>query len=388
MELFSYLWGGGFVVFGTILAAAAIAYSRASEKKFRETLAGGLGGLEVRWDEKRNAFQWQNRRYRYERQQGSRNSPPSFSVFLECGATGGDFEVTGESGFDRFFKQIGVTREVQTGDEAFDQRFYIASDAPLFARECFNLPERREAARRLFEKNAAKIAHRGNVLSVLWKGRSSHTEGASNLKETVEILAVLAQDLPQNREVLSPAGTGEGVCSSYRAWVIGLAAGSLATGLISVIWASSSYPVFDAGELFLFTLKFSLPALAVFLYFAVTTLAGNSRSHRDILLAGFLALAGSLLLGCGIAGLYNGMNDISAPEGHTTMIVDKHIHRSKNSKTYKLIVRSWRQGHTIEDLTTNSRNYSKVVPGKDRAVVYTKPGKLGFEWLVSYRLVK
>jgi hypothetical protein len=358
----------------------------ASEKKFRETLTLVMSDPELRWNEKEHRFQYKDLDFFYRKFSGSRNRPPYFSVSVVCQGTGGGFGISKEGGVERFFKGVGVTREVQTPEEEFNRRFFIASDTPQFAQDYFVSAEKREAMRQLFDGKASTVTYGDQRVTVTWKGSSAHTDGIAAIKSTAGALAVLAKDIPACPDPASSAGTESGV-SSNRVWMTGLAAGSLVAGLVSVVWTSAGYPVYDAWQLFLFSLKFSLPALAVFLYFAVLTLAGTSRSHKDILRTGFLALAGFLMLGCGLTGLYNGMKDTSPPAGHTVSILDKRIYKSKNSRTYKLIVQSWRPGNAIEDLPTNRGTFQRVVPGKHKVVVYTRPGKLGFEWFVTYRLL-
>jgi hypothetical protein len=235
-----------------------------------------------------------------------------------------------------------------------------------------------------------------SLISAIWsswtsKGSFSQSDRIAALQKDAEAIAGLAKDMPTSPEV-SLGGTDSGIAFN-RVLIIGLATASLVSGVISMIWSLHSYPVFDAWKLFLFSLRFSLPALAIFLYFAVTTLTGNSRAHWDILKAGALALAGFLLLGCALTGVYNGMNDISAPAEHTVLIIDKQVHRSrqvrkpiKSSSAYKLVVQSWRPGRAQEAIKTDRRTYQKAAPGTQKAVIYTKPGKLGFEWLVGYHL--
>jgi hypothetical protein len=168
--------------------------------------------------------------------------------------------------------------------------------------------------------------------------------------------------------------------------VFAVAAGSAVLGAVTTIAANVSYPLFAPWALFVATLKFSVPALAIFLFYAARAVSGHSRSHRDLLLAGVLALSGFILSGYGVAGLYNGMSDFALPEAHRALVLDKQTLRSKNSTSYHLYAQSWKAGRGVEDLTTESAVYQRVVPGKDRAVVYTKPGKLGFEWRVSFKV--
>ncbi len=384
MDIFTLFLTVG-VCFSMIFAVVAmIVSSRNSEAKFRESLVAALGPG-VDWDEKRQTFRQVGMNFRYQKYQGSRNSPPSFSLFLECPVTGGEFEIATESAVDRFFKNIGITLEVQTGDEVFDGRCFIASNTPEFAKECFASAERRETVKRLWDIKVRKIVYRGQSLALIWQGQTSHADGVSNLKESLDLMAVLIRDLPQYHEIVSLAGSGP-AGPAERNLVMGIAGASSALGVLSLIWTNLQYPLFDPAGLFLFSLKFSVPALAVFIVLAVRTLSGRSRSHRDLLLACGLALAGFLFTGYGVVALYNGMADLSAPASHIALIQNKEMHRSKNSRSYHLYVRSWKSGRALEDLNTGSGIFNWVIPGKHEAVVRTRAGKLGFEWLVSYQV--
>jgi len=374
----------GVIGAGIVLGLVAVTYYRKSEKKFEETLANAFAGLS--WDAKQQTFRWQGLSGRYEIYPGSKNSPPSFSVFMECAGSGGEFEVWPESAWERFFKRIGMTRETQTGDDAFDRRFYIDSRTPQFARECMASPERREAVRHLLDMKAASVRHSDKFLSVKWEGNGSHARAVSRLREAIEALAALGKDFPPYHEP-APFSEVPQAGRPYRPVVIALAAVSFVFGPILLIAANSAYPPLEPWALFLFSLKCSLPALGIFLFFSGWALAGHSRSHRDFLLTGFAALAGFLLLGYGAAGLYNGMSDTSVPAEHAALVLNKEVHTSKNP-SYHLYVQSWRAGHEPEDLRAGYKVYQKVIPGKDRVRVVTQPGKLGFEWRVSWNLMK
>lgn len=370
---------------GVALGVTAVSFYRRSEGKFEEMLAGALAGLT--WDEKQKTFEWQGLNFRYERYPGSKNSPPSFSVLMECAGSGGGFDIWQESAWERFFKNIGMTREIQTGDEMFDRRFYIDSSTPPYARECLAVSGKREAVRRLFDMKAASVTYGDKLLAVKWTGSLSHSQGVSHLRDAIEALAVLARDLPPYHEP-APSSEVPEIGRPYRPAVIALAIVSLVFGVISLIAANTGHPPLDPWTLFFFTLKFSLPALGVFLFFDGWAMAGHSRSHRDFLLTGFAALAGFLLLGYGAAGLYNGMGDTAAPSEHAALVLNKEVHTSKNSRSYHLYVQSWRAGRGSEDLRAGYEVYQKMVPGKDRILVRTKPGKLGFEWRVSWNAME
>jgi hypothetical protein len=386
MDIFSWMIIG-VVVLSAAIGLVAVQFSRRAETKFKETLTSVLGAPDFQWDSQQNTFRHQGLSFRYERYQGSKNSPPSFSVGVICQATGGEFELYPEGGLHRFFKNLSLSREVQTGDDAFDSRVYIASDKPGFAAECFRSAEKREAARRLFDLKASSITHSGGRLIVKWNGHNSHNDGVAALRDAMAVLAILAKDLPLCQDVPQETGTGIRSPFAIRLCVYIAAAAVLGAGILSVIYVSTNYEVFDVWGLFVFSLKFSLPALGVFLYFSVASLAGQSRSYRDISVAVFLVFIGFPLFGAGFTALYNGMADRAPVTSRMLLITDKQINKSGDSPSYGLLVPSWRRGHGYEYLETNCVLYRKVVPGKDHAVVLTKPGRLGFEWKLGMRVI-
>ena len=73
--------------------------------------------------------------YNYEFYSGSQNSPSFFKLSIDC-QSDGSFEVTRESAFDKFFEKIGICSEVKTGDEDFDDNFYILLNSGLLAKLC------------------------------------------------------------------------------------------------------------------------------------------------------------------------------------------------------------------------------------------------------------
>jgi hypothetical protein len=81
---------------------------------------------------------------------GPKRQPPALTVSVPCESEG-SFKVTPERAFDRFFKRHGITNEIQTLDQKFDDDFFIRAEMPDFAREFFQSAERRRAARAIFD---------------------------------------------------------------------------------------------------------------------------------------------------------------------------------------------------------------------------------------------
>ncbi|HUR57497.1 MAG TPA: hypothetical protein VM029_07295, partial [Opitutaceae bacterium] len=60
------------------------------------------------------------------------------------------FAMTRESAWDRVFKFLGVSTELQTGDEEFDRKIYVAGDHPALHRLLSEDPALRQRVLALF----------------------------------------------------------------------------------------------------------------------------------------------------------------------------------------------------------------------------------------------
>ncbi|MEE8483467.1 MAG: hypothetical protein V3S46_02625, partial [Nitrospinota bacterium] len=81
-------------------------------KRFKKTITASLAAKE-------GEGIYEGSPYRFRREPGDKNRPPAFFVTIDS-VSEGDFEVRKENAFDRFFKRVGITAEVQTHDPSFD----------------------------------------------------------------------------------------------------------------------------------------------------------------------------------------------------------------------------------------------------------------------------
>ncbi|OPZ67427.1 MAG: hypothetical protein BWY82_02801 [Verrucomicrobia bacterium ADurb.Bin474] len=57
-----------------------------------------------------------------------------------------------------------------------------------------------------------------------------------------------------------------------------------------------------------------------------------------------------------------------------------------DSTTYHVQVESWRSPTQPETISIRSSDYGRIQPGRTTVLAVTKPGRLGFEWLVAYEI--
>jgi hypothetical protein len=81
----------------------------------------------------------------------------------------------------------------------------------------------------------------------------------------------------------------------------------------------------------------------------------------------------------------NGAWDHAAPSIHRAMVIEKP---PPDEYTRSVEVPSWRSGHDKEAIRVSRRIHDRTIAGKSLLEVVTKPGRLGFEWVVSKRIIE
>lgn len=217
------------------------------------------------------------------------------------------FKLTVESKWDRFFKGLGISTELQTGDEEFDKWLYIASDNPAFNEELKNDPKSRDLIKQAFRSNCKYVACDGKTLTIQYNGDRFLD------KETIRHCVNLRNQLHDMNSHVVPF---------YK--------DKFAHKILFVeafVWSLACYSVSTAGEwtihdedvhlhvksLFLQGIAVGLTVATLLFLFIRATLKGSSRGHR-VIVESFIALGLGLPVGgiSAIADINTGM-DISTP---------------------------------------------------------------------------
>ena len=105
--------------------------------------------------------------YSYRYTPGSRYEPPSFVVSMDA-VSSGAFEVRRETAVDRFFKNIGIVSEIQTGDLQFDSDFYIQTDTVAFTMAFLMDTRKRYAIYDILNAGYSSVRHDEKVMQAVW----------------------------------------------------------------------------------------------------------------------------------------------------------------------------------------------------------------------------
>jgi len=350
---------------------------RSSRKKKAELLQQGLVGAGAKGRSMLN-----DQEYNYEHFQGGKNAPPYLKIVIPCPSYG-SFKVRKESGFDRFFKRIGLTVKFETGDYEFDSSFYTSSNNLRFTHQFLDSPETRKSIKTIFEKGFTEITLEKNYLVAKWaQFPRNGTMAISEIESTVENLGVLKKTIsyiPSMDDGLNPAWK----VKRFAAFAIPILI--IITGIAAVISGLTTYKPLDQGKMFLDSFKFSIGAFILYIIIAVMLLKGRPSSHVELIAAFAISLGGFILAGMGYEMFLNGYLDKSPSSTHIVQVLDKHINKGK-SKSYHVVVQSWRPNEVSEQISVSRGTYDEIEPGVTRFIFTTKPGKYGFEWIEKYIL--
>jgi hypothetical protein len=289
-----------------------------------------------------------------------------------------------ETGRDRLGKRLRINREVQTGDAAFDAAMYLESDAPDEHVRAVLADERvRRAALELLQMGYREVVVNdgGNALTARFATNRPDLQHPDAIRRACEHMRVLSGGLP----VFTMPARRSPVW--WRgALTVTFAVLAPVVGLVAILWTRPKYMPLD-GTATATGVLLGLGALALLLLPLAALVRGRSASFRAFLLCFGLLLFGLPMLGAGLAVGLNGALDEAPPTEHRAEVVRKRSVRGKNSTTYYLRLKSWREGETSLELPVSYALYGQVSTGNE-VIVTTGPGRFGWAWRRSIARAK
>ena len=382
MNIVLIIFASGFLIIFISIFVLVIRQYRKTRSLLRN-LAADLGEKELKsglvYEGEKDGV-----KYFYQYIAGSRNSPSIFKLGLACPSRG-EFRIAKESRFDSFFKRLGITVEIQTGEGEFDRDFFIQTDSVPFTRSYLMSPDKREAVRKLFALGYDRVNLDGQRMeAVISPFAQSEFKGGDFVEATLTELRRLTRDLPE--EAAGYRALGVPVWKFRRGFIYAVSIAGVIAGAALLFVANKFWPPLDGGAMFLYSLHYIVPAYLLFLVVAVAFLKGRSSSHKDLLINLLIALIGFPISGYFGVMAANGYLDPAGGSDHEVLAMHKHVTRSRDRKHYHVTTETWRDSRTEEKIEVSYDTYYKIKPGSTALVVTTKPGRLGFEWLVSYRV--
>lgn len=293
-----------------------------------------------------------------------------------------EFRITGETGYDRLCKNIGLAVEIQTGDPAFDEVCYVRTDSVAFTEAYLQDPIKRVAIVDMRRLGFPEVSLSAGKVEAKWVGFDPDKHDKPDLAvDAAARLVLLSRDLPQPQPEFEQRTGGWRKQWQFVLWPLLIA---FALTIFSMIPFTPLHFVQVLARAAV-PLALGLPAFA---FLSAVLLRGTSRSHiawgRLMIGAIFLFPPGSM----GTVGLVNGVTDTSPEETHDALIVRKYTTRSKNSTNYHVECQSWREPGETEKFGISVGDYKGVVERRSKLRATTHAGGLGIEWLVSKQVLE
>lgn len=321
--------------------------------------------------------------YHYRYYAGSRNSPSYFQVSVPC-SKDIRFTISREKGTHRFFKGIGISKEIETGDRLFDDEFYISTNSEDQMQQLLSDEKIREKIRDIFANDFKVISYKGRVMETRISPFSPRDDfDVPMIRETSERLNDIAKHIPEEGRTYPAAITPDWKIKRIVAITIPLIIELF--GILLLIFGLIKYTPLDKGSVILKGAIYGLPFLALFLPFAFFMVKGRSKSHVWLIIISFISLTAFPAMGAGILVFMNGALDNAPAETYTVSVIRKYDTRSDNSIHYHIVTESWR-GYSEEDISVNRTVYRATKPNQTIMKITTHTGRFGYEWMEDYRL--
>jgi hypothetical protein len=365
---------------GLLLLAAGLVLERRRRRREARAFGSAATALSARHDGRTLHGEHEGVTYRTWYTPATRRSAPSVTVAITPPGPG-DFRVARERAAHRLWRRIRRTRALSTGDPEFDREFDVTTRAAAFAAAVLERPDARLAVAALFQLRCSEVRHAGETLEARWCHVDTGALDPPLLRIAVSHLARLADatlGAPAPATV-APAVRIEGSLLATVPIVLSIVSlGLFATG--------DQLAYLDPGVLFVASLRWSLLALAGFLLLAAATVGGRPASPRELIAVAALALVAFPL--AGFAGLRyaNVQLDRSPPVAHAVRVLQKYRGSMRGATAGGWVeVESWR-GDGREHIPLSAADWERISRTGPGLTVVSRAGRLGFEWVESYRI--
>ncbi|MBT3350717.1 MAG: hypothetical protein HOC91_07700 [Nitrospinaceae bacterium] len=318
--------------------------------------------------------------------------PAHFDLSLKC-AINVEFTIREEGALDRLGKNIGIAVEIQTGDTSFDNAFYIESEDRIFMSTFLGEPARREAIRALMRIGFAEINLDGEEMTASWDDfQPGDNFNTGPIEEAAGQLTTLCEDIPEIsidtlRSSVSASSRNAPPSKIRYGILYGL---PIIFTVFLTIWnmkAGTGETPIDFFPFILYTLRYSLPAIIVYFFIALRVLRAGSTAHLSMVKILFVSIIMFGVSGYQLGMYLNSHQDTGEPKIHTLQIVSRTASSSssKNSHAPYIQLKPWPPRTETIKIDISQKEYASIIVGRTLAIVTTRPGALGFEWIASYK---
>lgn len=313
---------------------------------------------------------------------GSSNRSPEFKMYAN-GEFGTDLLIRYETSGDKFYKSVGLNREVQVPDREVNDQLYFECDDQDFVNRLFlNSKTKVDVFDLLKNYTDIEITTKRCLLKKYpAPPLSSITQEVlmASAKEVLDLASLIPNKAGEHPEIIT--------FKLRRAIVQVLGTIILVMGIFFWIWANVQFRVVDAMALWICSTNFTIPlalAVSALVFFIIK---GFSTSSHVLTYFVITFSIGIILTGRYGAAVYNGIYDKERPSVFNQPVVDKYTTTHKSSTTYHVVVEKWRENMSNWHFTVSSSLYYQIHVHSTKYQIMTKPGRLGYEWVVFERML-
>ena len=143
------------------------------------------------------------------------------------------------------------------------------------------------------------------------------------------------------------------------------------------------YEPFDFAGMVWLSLPVSILVITLYSFIVVWLLKGSPDRDAEVKATTVMSIFSFPFIICFMFQIINGRFDTSQAQVRNVAIVGKEQHDNE----YYVSIESWRKNKRPEEVEVLKEDFSLIKPNKTRMNIYTKKGKLGFEWREKYQLV-
>lgn len=284
-----------------------------------------------------------------------------------------------ESGFDRLGKRLRLNREVQTGDAQFDAEVYVdTSSTDEAVQRTLSNGTLRDAVRDLLNQGVTRVELGPAGLSTL--------HFVADGPVTREAVAPLVDGLVRVAKALPTFERGRADKPDRPLLSVLLWAPLMVVPIVTFVILDSGtahHPVLDGTAA-------AIAAGALVWVLLVLVAAAFHRGGPDSLLRVIIAALMNLWLPFLTFFFLRSANvrlDESQAVAHAATVSRLWTTTTKEGPRCWVALTSWRTGEDVVELDPPCLITNELRPG-DQATVITHAGKLGWEWVAGYRVVK
>jgi len=346
---------------------------------------------------------------------------PAIAHLTICTSTvpiAADFIIVRERMFDKLFKLLGISSELQTGHNWFDRRYYVISEnindtKPHILKDeqiCKIIDSLLAEGYDYFKYKTGTVKLGfSSFTGWRWFKANVIPRSANKLKELVNYLDAQQSLFGAHKKGarLQPNCDIEGFMQFYirpaeksfqglpqkwqrqrKLWISSTVWVS-AIGLFSsiIIYFIAPYPAIAFEEIANNSLLYiAMPITLLHLLAAGSHLSGRARTHKELSWIAALSGIGYSLIAISALPVLNGALDNSPATTYQSKLIDTDLNRGSKGgpDQYYIIVKSWRNSDT-EKLQVDKPFYNRSANRINQTVnITTRAGAFNVEWLHSY----